>query len=673
MIPDHVDLIRSVSAPAVHPSADRCAVAVTRPDFRSDSAVGQIWEVPLAGGAPRLLTRGLRDTAPQYSPDGLILAFLRAQAGGRPQLAVADARGGEPRVLTDAPLGVSQFAFSPDGARITYTARVPEKGRYGSTDGVQAGAEDPRLIRDLNYRINGVGYTGDQRTRLFVLDVPPLDEEPFVAATGRAAEAEAEEAKAGSEAPSGLPESRELTDGTVDHAEPRFSADGAWIYTVSGFDPAAVDTLRSRAVRTPVAGGPGEPLELGAEAASVGAAAEAPDGSGVFVIAASLGESGTDFIGRSAHLFWHSAADGTTVRLTSEGDDLGEAPGALRITSDGRALVLARARGSVQLLSLAPDGSREELTHAPLVVTGAGWAAGKDGAVVVLSAAAADGPGEVYRLAQGSGHLERLTDVNAPLRAAAAPLAPVEFTGTSADGSDVHGWVVLPEGEGPHPVLLMIHGGPFAQYTGAWFDEAQVLAGAGYAVVMCNPRGAAGYGEEHARSIVGRMGTVDYEDVLGFLDSALAAHPQLDGDRLGILGGSYGGYLTAWTIAHDHRFKAAIVERGFLDPLSFIGSSDIGWFFPGEYNGWDPESMRSQSPMACVGDVRTPTLVVHSEEDWRCPIEQAQRYYTALRLGGVETELLVFPGENHELSRSGTPHHRRARFEHILRWLGQHV
>jgi dipeptidyl aminopeptidase/acylaminoacyl peptidase len=222
-------------------------------------------------------------------------------------------------------------------------------------------------------------------------------------------------------------------------------------------------------------------------------------------------------------------------------------------------------------------------------------------------------------------------------------------------------------------VLLNIHGGPFAQFTGAWFDEAQVYAGAGYAVLMCNPRGSAGYGEAHGRAIKGRMGSVDFDDVLGFLDSALAAFPALDPDRLGIMGGSYGGYLTAWTIAHDHRFRAAIVERGFLDPVSFVGSADIGWFFPGEYTGWDPDAMRRQSPMACVDDVKTPTLIIHSEEDWRCPIEQAQRYYAALKLRGVETELLIFPGENHELSRSGTPHHRKQRFEHILRWWAQHL
>jgi dipeptidyl aminopeptidase/acylaminoacyl peptidase len=321
----------------------------------------------------------------------------------------------------------------------------------------------------------------------------------------------------------------------------------------------------------------------------------------------------------------------------------------------------------VGLLAFWPDGRRELLADGERVVTGVDSAGG----AVVISFSDASSPGELAAVRPEG--LRTLTDFGAPLREAASPLIPQEFVGKSADGNPVHGWVVLPGGEGPHPVLLNIHGGPFAQFTGAWFDEAQVYAGAGYAVLMCNPRGSAGYGEAHGRAIKGRMGSVDFDDVLGFLDSALAAFPALDPDRLGIMGGSYGGYLTAWTIAHDHRFRAAIVERGFLDPVSFVGSADIGWFFPGEYTGWDPDAMRRQSPMACVDDVKTPTLIIHSEEDWRCPIEQAQRYYAALKLRGVETELLIFPGENHELSRSGTPHHRKQRFEHILRWWAQHL
>jgi dipeptidyl aminopeptidase/acylaminoacyl peptidase len=260
-----------------------------------------------------------------------------------------------------------------------------------------------------------------------------------------------------------------------------------------------------------------------------------------------------------------------------------------------------------------------------------------------------------------------LTDFAAALRAASAPVAPLEMVATAADGHPVHGWVFRPDGDGPHPVLLVIHGGPFAAYGPSFFDEAQVYAGAGYAVVMCNPRGSAGYGETHAKAIQGGFGDRDMVDVLAFLDHALATVPGLASDRVGVMGGSYGGYLSAWLIAHEHRFAAAIVERGYLDPPSFVGASDIGWFFPVACHG-DAARMAEQSPLELVGQVRTPTLVIHSEQDLRCPLAQAERYYTELKLRGVETELLVFPGENHELSRSGTPHHRRARFEHILDW-----
>ncbi len=301
------------------------------------------------------------------------------------------------------------------------------------------------------------------------------------------------------------------------------------------------------------------------------------------------------------------------------------------------------------------------------MVTGAAAA----GASLVVSFSDASTAGDVAVL--DGGQLRRLTDFSAPLRSVAGITEPEELTFPSADGYPVHGWLVRPAGPGPHPVLLNIHGGPFAQFTVALFDEAQVYAGAGYAVLMCNPRGSAGYGQDHGRSIKERMGTVDMQDVLAFLDGAVAKFEELDADNVGIMGGSYGGYLTAWTISHDHRFRAAIVERGFLDPVSFTGSSDIGWFFGGEYTGSSAEQMAAQSPMARVHNVSTPSLVIHSEEDLRCPVEQGQRYFTALKQLGVETGFLVFPGENHELSRSGTPHHRKQRFDEILKWWARYL
>jgi len=231
----------------------------------------------------------------------------------------------------------------------------------------------------------------------------------------------------------------------------------------------------------------------------------------------------------------------------------------------------------------------------------------------------------------------------------------------------VHGWVTVPDGPGPHPVLLTIHGGPYDQYGWGLFDETQVYVSAGYAVVQCNPRGSSGYGQAHGRAIQGAWGGLDAADVLAFLDAALE-DPALDADRVGVMGGSYGGYLTTSLLGRTTRFAAAISERAFLDPVSFVGSSDIGWFFADAYLGTDPERVRAQSAMAGVAAITTPTLVVHSEQDWRTPLEQGARLYVELKRRGVPTELLLFPGEGHELTRSGRPRHRVARLEHVLRW-----
>jgi dipeptidyl aminopeptidase/acylaminoacyl peptidase len=245
-----------------------------------------------------------------------------------------------------------------------------------------------------------------------------------------------------------------------------------------------------------------------------------------------------------------------------------------------------------------------------------------------------------------------------------------ERTATAADGYPVHGWVTTPPGPGPHPVLLTIHGGPFAQYGWTLFDETQAYVSAGYAVVQCNPRGSSGYGEAHGRAIKGAFGELDAGDVLAFLDDALT-DPALDAERVGVMGGSYGGYLSTFLIGRTKRFVAAISERAFLDPVSFVGSSDIGWAFPDQYLGTDPERLAAQSAMTGARAITTPTLVVHSEQDWRCPLEQGARLYVELKCRGVPTELLLFPGEGHELSRSGRPRHRLARLEHVLRWWGR--
>lgn len=659
MKPEHLSLLNSVSAPAVHPDGSRAVLSVTRPDFVADSAVGQLWNVPLdPEQLPRRITRGFRDTAPAFSPDGLVLAFLRTDPrSSKAQLCIVEAAGGEPQVITDRLLGVEDFSWSPDSRRIVFCSREPDQGRYGSSREIGPEAEEPRFIDSFQYRLNGVGYTRDKPRRLFMVDVPELGGEPPVPPPGSHME------QAGEEQRAAVPAARLLTSFAADLSGGTISTDGAWVYFIAD-EPGNDHDLSTRIYKVPVTGG--DPLAIepaDAPARKVLAIRQSRDGNWLFYIAQDLGESGRDFVARNSVLYCLPVGGGTPVPLSDPDIMDVSAPGSrIELRGPDRALVLNNAQGTVELLELGATGGHALLVHGDKVVTGAAWAGGS------LVAAFSD-PSTAGDLAVlDDGQLRLLTDFSAGLRTQADLVVPVELTFDAPDGYPVHGWLVRPPGKGPHPVLLNIHGGPFAQFTVGFFDEAQVYAAAGYAVLMCNPRGSAGYGRDHGLAIKGRFGTDDRQDILAFLDGALAKFPALDAGRLGIMGGSYGGYLTTWTIAHDHRFAAAIVERGFLDPVSFEGTADIGWYFGHEYLGEAAAAVAAQSPLHHVDRVRTPTLVIHSENDLRCPLEQGQRYYTALKRGGIETGLLVFPGEDHELSRSGTPKHRRQRFEHILHW-----
>jgi dipeptidyl aminopeptidase/acylaminoacyl peptidase len=418
--------------------------------------------------------------------------------------------------------------------------------------------------------------------------------------------------------------------------------------------------LRDRIVAVAVDGS-GQREVLGTEAGiAVYEAVAAPDGA-IALLAHEVGD-GVDFIAPGVGLW---LVEGGSARRITDADELNLGEGHLRADGDGF-VVQDAARGRVRLLRVTRGGAVTELLGGDVEVGGHATGGGR----VVASVSRPDSFGELVLIEDGTART--LTSFGA--RAAASGIVlPRELTVTGRDGYPVHGWVATPAGEGPFPVILQIHGGPFASYGVHLFDETQVLVDAGYAVVYSNPRGSAGYGRAHGRSIRQQMGTVDFADVIDFLEGAIADDARLDPDRVGVQGGSYGGYLTAWVIAHDHRFAGAIVERGFLEPLSFQGTSDIGSFFGDEYIGVSAEDIARQSPMAVVGQVTTPTLVMHSELDFRCPLEQATRYYAALKRQGTEAELLVFPGENHELTRAGQPRHRVQRFDAVLDWWSRHL
>jgi dipeptidyl aminopeptidase/acylaminoacyl peptidase len=608
-------------------------VAATHPDLADNSYRGGLHRVALDGSGTTPWTYGYCDSSPVISPDSKWVAFLRrTSAEARPQIYLQRADGGDARALTelsDLPLGAQAPVWSPNSDRLAFLARIPDEGRYSPA--TQASSESFRRITRLDYRWDDIGFILDRQPRLFVTDL-----------TG---------------------ELTRLTDGVADIGQPVWTHDGGHLIVTAppGWDEP--ETHRRDLYAIPAAGG--SPVLL---VRTEGDAIRVTAGDGFLVF---IGRSfpGSTCVARNCGLWTAPLTLGspaTARRLTDEESvDCEDIP--VQLTGS-TVLFGVSNRGAVELRSVELSGELVPLRDTVLLAGAHGRLKtfAVDGSRVVTVVSTPDSAGRV----ESAGTV--LADFSEPLRASG--LCEVrEISAESPDGYPAHGWVVLPDGPGPHPVVLAVHGGPFAYHGWGFFDEAQVYASAGYAVVLPNPRGSASYGQAHGQAIVHAFGTVDVDDVLSVLDRALEL-PELDSSRVGVMGGSYGGFMTSWLAAHHgQRFRAAWSERAVNAWDSFTGSSDIGWEFTSAYVGDDLETQLKTSPLTHAGQIKIPFAVVHSEHDWRCPVEQGQRMFVALRRQGTPAELLLFPGEGHELTRSGQPRHRAERFEAVIEWWSRHL
>ncbi len=649
MRPEDVYALTSVGDPRISPDGHRVAYVVTRIDEEANAYRSAIWVAPLDRSAdPRQLTSGARnDGSPRWSPDGRWLAFVSNRDGddekkAHGELSVLPADGGEPRRLTEGKENVESISWSPDSSRLAFTRRVRDEAYEEEDDRRRA----PRRFTRVFFKLNGVGWIGDRRNHVFVVGLDGGDE-------------------------------RQLTKGDCENGDPRWSGDGKRIVFTSmrgdRWDVEFVEALYELEVDS--AGS--EPRRLTQTDESGNAASFSGDGSLIAYV--HTPEDGT-----YPH---HSqiavmSADGSDRRILTASLDRQCAPyplGREPVWDGDRIAFGVEDGGNVHIYTVAADGSGE-----PELLAGGEQSTGLydlvDG-VLVYTASTHQRPHELF-----TGDGKRITSVSDDF-VAGRELSDVErFTASSADGTEVDAWLVRPpdfDESRKYPVLLTIHGGPFSQYGTGFFDEVQVYAGAGYCVLFSNPRGGSGHSEEWGRAIRGSgngtgpgWGSVDYEDVMGVVDTALERFPFLDAERLGVLGGSYGGYLTSWIVGHTKRFKAALSERAVNQLVSAFGSSDLFWIFERQFGGpmWEnvDEWMR-MSPTTYASEIDTPLLVVHSENDLRCNIEQGEHLFTLLRLHGKEVEMLRFPAESHELSRSGSPIHRVQRFEAILEWFGRYL
>lgn len=349
-------------------------------------------------------------------------------------------------------------------------------------------------------------------------------------------------------------------------------------------------------------------------------------------------------------------------------------------TAAGDALfVLGSHHGDTPLWRVAiHSGAVERLIGEGLLVESFALDAKRES--IVLAIAGSVQPGDLYAGTPAVPVTRRLTTLNDAFLATVQLSPPQPVSVTAANGWQVAGWLVEPpERARPDrcPLILAIHGGPHAAYGNGFMFEFQFLAAQGWAVLFLNPRGSTSYGEQFAVASNEDWGGADYRDLMSGLDAVLASHQWIDSDRLGVAGGSYGGYMTNWIVAHTARFRAAVTERSVSNFVSKWGTSDIGFF--GNSRQWggapweNPEFYRERSPLTHVVNITTPLLILHSEQDLRCRIEQAEQLFTALKYLRREVEFVRFPDEGHELSRSGQPLHRLERLQRIATWFQRYL
>jgi dipeptidyl aminopeptidase/acylaminoacyl peptidase len=650
MQPSDIAGIVSAGAPVVSPDGSLVAFVVSRVDLPANRYRGQVWVAAASGEVPaRPLTEGEKvDGSPVWSPDGRSVAFTshRGDNDEEATVHVIPVDGpGETRTIAVMKAAVEDLAWSPDGELLAFACRTPD-GRYEEADPAK---QPPRAITRFFSRLNGEGWVYDRPSHIYVV---PAD---------------------GTEAP------RDLTPGEYSFSGPAWLADSSGV-VCSGAAHESWDHDLATDLHLVTLDGDRRPLTE--QTGRYSHAAVSPDGKAV----AFLGVDDPLVDPQNGRVGVLDLASGERHWVSTGDLDRTWAPevGALRpIWVGDRLLASCEDRGDARVYRLGEGAAPALVVGGDRVVTGVDRAGG----TVAFTATTIDRPAELFVIV-GDGPERRLTTVTERF-AARARLQPAErFVAPSTDGVEVDGWVMTPPDFEPtrrYPVLLNVHGGPFAQYGDRFFDEAQVQAGAGYLVVMGNPRGSSGRenpwgqainGPNHPR-IPGRgWGSVDVEDVLAVLDEALRRWPAADPERVGMLGGSYGGYMATWLAGTTGRFKAICSERAVNNLISEEWSSDIATAFRTNHGAThleDPELYARMSPVRFAADITTPMLIVHSEDDLRCPIGQAEELFVALRLLGKEVEFHRFPAENHELSRSGSPVHRIQRMELILDFFGRHL
>ncbi len=631
-----------VSSPQLSP--DGCLILFVKSivDTEKDGYESHVWVIPSSGGEPRQLTFcDGSDSSPLWSPDGRTIYFSSDRALGgvkKSRLWAMPTTGGEARPVLEG--SVRNPQFSPDGKKLLYLMRVEEP-----SETPEEHVEDVMWITKLRYKMDGQGYYPYTRSHVFVADLE-----------------------------SGAAE--QLTSGPFDTSSPCWAPDGEGVAYVA--NPEDNDYSRVRDIYVLPLGG--EPRKVTKGDSIINSVAWSPDGEQLLY----TGRRPDDLV-HPPYMntdIWVMPSGGGEARNLTESFD--RTVGAYGSTVDwvhpDYVFFRSPNHGSYHVYKLdMGTGEVKQVTEGNMTVSS--FSMNGDATIFAFDASDAGWPSEIY-VYDGSGQ-RRLTSLNSEIMEEWVISPPEEFWFTASDGVKVQGWIVKPHGFRPgvkYPMILEIHGGPHGAYgfnLGTAEHEFQLLAKNGYAVVYTNPRDSIGYGEEFAGIAEGTWGGRDYDDLMEAVDYVLENYDYIDGKRLGVAGGSFGGFMTNWTVGHTDRFKAAVTMRSVCNWYSQVGYSDVSWGYSGigEYREpWEvPEKYLKHSPITYADKMTTPLLIIHSEFDHRCPLPEGEQLYYTLKRLKRDVEYVRFANNSHGLSRIGKPSHRTQRLRHILRWFDKYL
>ena len=656
--------IREVADPRISPDGRWIAYTVATDDLKEDESRSRIWMVPVGGGdAVPLSAQDEDSSSPRWSPDGRYLAFLSSRGGdedrkGATQVFSLFREGGEAVKLTDTAQEVEFFEWSPDGRRMLLVLKDPKPEELEAKQAKEKGLEykkktpPPRVVTRRQFKQDYVGYLDHRRDHLYVLDLATrklkqitsgdFDDycQPY------------------------LPGSTEC-----ENSQPEWSPDGTRIAFVSNrtddsdanynTDIWVVDAAKGdRASRL---------LQITTNPGPDAAPSWSPDGK---LIAHTSNTETVAAFYATYHLAVSSSSGGDSKLLTRDLDRMILQP---RFSEHEDAIYfLLEDGGELNLARISPSGG----AVVRLVVGAHAVSAFDEGPSNAIAILVSEPhlPAEVFLLADGK--LERRSHTNDELLASLRLGEVGEIRFPSRDGTEIEAFVVKPPGFSSrrrYPGILLIHGGPQAQYDTSFDFQAQLYAANGYVVVMPNPRGSTGYGQDFCRAIWKAWGERDYEDVMAAVDY-IVAQGWADPQRLGVTGWSYGGMLTNHVITKTDRFKAAATGASAALYVTNFGHDQYQLWWADELGlPWEPESRQlydKLSPFNRIEKVVTPTLVLGGQEDWNVPIANSEQLFLALKLRGVPTELVVYPEESHGID---TPSHAKDVSERYLRWFGKYL